>query len=61
MILDKSSLPLCFLFQLFIFWLCRVLVAVHGLSLLGESGSYSLVTVLELLVAVASLAVEHKL
>ena len=52
---------LFFCFSLFIFWLCRVFVAVHGLSLLVESGSYSLVIVLELLVAVASLAVEHKL
>ena len=32
----------------------------HGLSLLVESGSYSLVIVLELLVAVASLVAEQR-
>ena len=47
--------------SLFIFWLYRAFVAVHGLSLLVESRSYSLVVVLKLVIAAASLAVEHKL
>lgn len=52
---------LFFCFHLFIFWLCRVFVAVHGLSLFVESRSYSLVVVLKLVIAAASLAVERKL
>ena len=31
----------CLFFNLFIFWLCWVFVAVRGLSLVAESGGYS--------------------
>ena len=50
-----------FKINLFIyFWLCWVFVAAHGLSLLAESGGYSLV-LRGLLIAVASLVAEHRL
>ena len=41
-------------------WLCWIFVAVCGLSLVSESGGYSLVMICRLLM-VASLAVEHSL
>ena len=45
---------------LFIYlWLCWVFVAVHWFSLVATSGDYSLVVMHGLLVAVASLVVEH--
>ena len=40
------------------FWLCWVFVATLRLPLVGASGGYSPVSVLELLLAVASLIVE---
>ena len=43
------------------FWLLLVFIAGHGLSLVAESGGYSLVAVLQLLVAVAPLVMEHRL
>ena len=43
------------------FWLCWVFIAVHGLSLVVESGDYSLVVVCWFLSAVASLVAEHRL
>ena len=43
------------------FWLYLFFVAVHGLSLVVESGGYSLVVVLGLLVEVASLVVVPRL
>ena len=48
------------LLYLFI-WLYWVFMAAHGLSLVMESGDYSLVAVHRLLIAVASLVVEHGL
>ena len=48
------------LLYLFI-WLYWVFMAAHGLSLDMESGDYSLVAVHRLLIAVASLVVEHGL
>ena len=44
----------------FFFWLCWVFVAARGLSLVAASGGYSVV-VHGLLIAVASLVVEHGL
>ena len=43
------------------FLAARVFVAAHGLSLVAVNGSYSLVAVSELLIAVASLVAEHGL
>ena len=43
------------------FWLCWVFVAAWGFSLVAASGSYSLVAVHGLFIAVASLVVEHRL
>ena len=43
------------------FWLHWIFVAACGLSLVAVSGGYSLVAVLGLLIAVASLVVEHGL
>ena len=45
----------------FCFWLLWVLVAVHRLSLVAASGGHFLVPKRGLLLAVASLAVEHGL
>ena len=42
-------------------WLCWVFMPTHGLSLVMESGDYSLVAVHRLLIAVAFLVVEHGL
>ena len=53
----------CFL-QIYLFmyfWLHWVLVAVFGLSLVVASRGYSLLAVLGLLTAVASLVAEHRL
>ena len=46
---------------LLIYRLCWVLVAVHGLSLVAASWGHSLVAVLRLLIAMASLIAEHGL
>ena len=43
------------------FWLCWVFVAVLGVSLVVVRRSYSLIAVHKLLIAVASLAAEHRL
>ena len=43
------------------FWLCWVFVAVLGVSLVVVRRGYSLLSVNKLLIAVASLAVEHGL
>ena len=52
----------CLYFHSFIyFWLCWVLVAPCGLSLVVASGGYSLVVAHRLLIAVASLFVKHRL
>ena len=45
----------------FIFWLHWVFVAFRGLSLVMESRGYSPVTMLQLLIALASLVAEHRL
>ena len=45
----------------FFFWLLWVFVVARGLSLVAESGGYSLVAVHRLLIAVASLVVVHGL
>ena len=44
-----------------LFLACWVFVAPSGLSLVGMSGDYSLVAVLSLLIAMASLVMEHRL
>ena len=44
---------------MFIFWLCWVFFAVQRLSLVVVSGSYSLVVLFKLLIAVPSLVAEH--
>ena len=49
-----------FFFLIFIYWLCWVFVAAHGLFLVSESEFYSLVVMCGLLFAVAAL-VEHGL
>ena len=43
------------------FWLCWVFAAAFRLSLVAANRGYSLVAVHELLIVVASLAVEHRL
>ena len=48
----------CF-FKFINFWLCSVFFGAHGLSLVVVSRGYSLVVELRLLIAVASLVVEH--
>ena len=48
----------CFLF---VFRLCWVVVGAGGLSLVTESGGYSVSSVCGLLVVVASLVAEHRL
>ena len=52
-------------FALFFFLICFPLYwalgAAHGLSLVAASGDYSLVAVLRLLTALASLVAEHRL
>ena len=48
-------------FFFFNFWLCWVFVAVHGLSVVAEIRGYSLVAVHRLLIAVTSVAAEHRL
>ena len=48
----------CF-FKFINFWLCLVFFGAHGLSLVVVSRGYSLVVELRLLIAVASLVVEH--
>ena len=63
---DLDKIPTCAALKLnkpfiFNFLLCWVFVAVHGLSLVAVSGDYSLVVVLWLLIAVASLVAEHRL
>ena len=51
---------LCFVFFCFLFWLCQVFVAARVFSSCGEQGLLFLV-VCGLLIAVASLVVEHGL
>ena len=46
---------------IFIFWLCWILVAVCGLSLVAQSKGCSLVVVHGHLIAVASLVAQHRL
>ena len=48
----------CFLF---VFRLCWVIVAAGGLSLVTESGGYSVSSVRRLLIVVVSLVAEHRL
>ena len=55
-----------FFSQIFIYlfiylWLCWIFVAVRRLSLVAVSGGYSFIAVRGLLIAVASLVVEHGL
>ena len=57
----------CFFFffnkyiYLFIYWLCWVFVAVHGLSLVAASGGLLFIEIRGLLIAVVSLVAEHGL
>ena len=53
-------LLLLFFFFNFYFWLCWVFVATHRLSLVVESGGYSLIAVHGLLIVVASLTLDHR-
>ena len=55
----QVSLPFKF-FKIY-FWLLRVFVTAHELSLVVESGGYSLVGVHRLLIAMSSLVAEHRL
>ena len=50
-----------FIYLFIYFWLCWVLVAKRGLSLVVASRSHSLVADLGFLIAVASLVSEHRL
>ena len=54
----------CLFFQIIYscvcFWLCWIIVAACGLSLVAASRGYSLVATHRLLIAVASLVVEHR-
>ena len=64
MLLSKPSsslLTFCLTFKLLLiyFWLCWVFIAVHRLSLVAASGGYSLVAH-GILIAMASLAAEHR-
>ena len=52
--------PSFFLFLL-CFWLCRIVIAAHRLSLVATSVGYSLIAVHGLLISVASLVAEHRL
>ena len=49
-----------YLFKIYL-WLCWVFTVAHRLPLVAASRGYSLVAVCGLLIAVASLAVEHRL
>ena len=55
-----SDSPVSLFHYLFIYWLCWVFVAAHGLSLFVASRGHSLVAVLRLLTVVASLVAEHR-
>ena len=58
----QALCPVLHKYFVFVFWLCRVFVAVHGLSLVVASGScYSWLQLQGLLIAVASLVTEHGL
>ena len=57
--LDRVFLKRVICFYLFRLWLRWVFVTVQGLSLVVENGGYSLVGAHGLLIAVASLFVEH--
>ena len=48
-------------FYFYFFWLCSVVVAARGLSLVVASGDYLFVVVRGLLIVVASLVEEHRL
>ena len=50
----RDRVGFVFLFLFLFFWLLWVFIAAHGLSLVAESGGYSLVVVCGLLIAVAS-------
>ena len=58
---DNSKFLFFFSLKIFYFWLLWVFIAVHGLSLVAAMGGCSLVLVLGLLSAVASLVSEHRL
>ena len=47
--------------MIYLFLLCWVFVAARGLFLVAQSVGYSLIVVLEFLIAMASLALEHRL
>ena len=51
----------CFIILFVSVWLCWVFVAAHGLSLTAASGGHSPAVVCRLLIAMASLVVEHGL
>ena len=55
----KGFFKICF--YLFLFLLCWVFFAERGFSLVAASGGYSPAAVLRLLIAAASLVVEHRL
>ena len=58
---QARSLSLSFLNYLFKFWLHSVFIAMHGLFLVVVSRGYSLVAVLRLLIAVASIVADTDL
>ena len=60
--LSRTQIALfCFYNLTYLFWLCWVSVAAHRLSLVAVSGGCSLAAVHGPLIAVASLAAEHRL
>ena len=57
---EWKGLPFSKKIIVFIHWLCWVFTAAWAFSLVAASGSHSLLAVCRLLIAVASLVVEHK-
>ena len=59
MLIQAPSMGPFSVFKVFIYWLCWVFVAAHGLSLVAESSGYSLPVVHRLLTAGAALIAEY--
>ena len=59
MLIQAPSVGPFSVFKVFIYWLCWVFVAAHGLSLVAESRGYSLPVVHRLLTAGAALIAEY--
>ena len=59
MLIQAPSVGPFSVFKVFIYWLCWVFVAAHGLSLVAESRGYSLPVVHRLLTAGDALIAEY--